>query len=397
MTSVVDTSVKFAVSSMQDAPVINGMAGSLIAALDAFLVNGFANKQVTSGAVSGGVCRLNFTGQSAAMVHSVILVAGITGANAAINGEQKVTAVSSSWVEFKTDLPDGAVTGSVSFKMAPLGWEKVFAGTNKAVYRPTDSRGTRPFVKVDDSNALYARVTMYESMTDVDSGLGQAPLASVLTGGYYWHKRQTAGGSGAYWLLAGDSRGFYCMLAPNASSAAVSGGYGLYAHFAGDLNSFRSGDPWCSVLTGAVSATYTDTAGCIFSTATNTGITLQRLSSGLGSAVQVARNTWGGSGAVSGNDSTHGAFPSRSDNGLRLSPIVISDGAMSINGPRGELPGVYHCTQSGLTSAFGAGVAIAETHGAFSDLGLASIGCGGLSAAPLGCGFIALGTPWRAS
>jgi hypothetical protein len=65
-----------------------------------------------------------------------------------LNGEQRVTAVANGWVEFKTDLPDGAVTGSISFKMAPLGWEKVFSKTNVSVFRQTDPRGTRMFYRV---------------------------------------------------------------------------------------------------------------------------------------------------------------------------------------------------------------------------------------------------------
>ena len=144
MASIVDTSIKHAYSSMAGAPIVSGTAGSLIATLDAFLVTGWGSKAVDSAVISNGVCRLNFaSGKSAAETHSVIQVSG--AAQTVLNGEQRVTAVASGWVAFKTEMPDGVLTGTISFKMAPLGWEKVFTGTNKAVYRASDPRGTRMF------------------------------------------------------------------------------------------------------------------------------------------------------------------------------------------------------------------------------------------------------------
>lgn len=392
MTSVVDTSVKFAISSMQDAPLINGTAGSLIAALDAFLVNGFANKQVTSGVVSGGVCRLSFTGQSAAMAHSVILVAGITGANAALNGEQRVTAVASSWVEFKTDLPDGAVTGSISFKMASLGWEKVFAATNKAVYRSQDPRGTRPFIRIDDSNALSARVQMYESMTDVDTGVGVAP---AIAGGYYWGKSDSASGTAKYWMMIGDSRGLYLGNAlSSASSAESQNGYPVNIKYMGDLRSSKSGDAWSGFLSGAISSSWTDTSGDVFATTNVNGMTLQRASHGLGSAIVCDKGTWGISG-MSGVAGGMGVFPARADNSLRLGAFTVFDGVRD-NGPRGELPGALHCPQTGLTAAIGQGVRFRDGNGDFAGKTLLSV-WGGTPSSTSGQGvaFFDASGPWR--
>lgn len=70
------TAVKWAVSSMTGAPTLSGTAGSLITLLDAFLVNGFGTKAVDSAQVTDGICRLSFTGTSAALEHTVISVAG---------------------------------------------------------------------------------------------------------------------------------------------------------------------------------------------------------------------------------------------------------------------------------------------------------------------------------
>ena len=391
MASPVDTSVKHAYSSMTGAPAIGGTVGSLTGALDAFLVNGWGAKAVDSAVISNGTCRLNFaSGKSAAEAHAVILVTGATPL--ALNGEQKVTAVATGWVEFKTDLPDGAVTGSISFKMAPLGWEKVFSKTNVAVYRPTDPASTRTYYRVDDTNALYARVQMYESMTDVDNGVGPAPL--TISGGYYWHKKQS-GTASSYWVLAGDSRGFYYAIgAGSSSTAASSNNNALLSHFIGDLNGYRSGDAWAAVLTGVEGTNFATTTGCVFCSSTSVGFTLKRLSHGLGAAVQCLRKVFGDVQSRSGNDGTLGAFPSSVDNGLHLSVILLTDGVNSAS-PRGSMPGAYHCPQSGALAAFGSDVAITKGQGPFTGKHLLSMQAGMPSSGSQGLAFLDVTGPWR--
>lgn len=390
----ISTAVKWAISSMMGAPTLNGTAGSMIAVLDAFLVNGFGTKAVDSAQVTSGVCRLAITGGSAAQDHCVIQLAGVTGGGATLNGLQRVKAATASYVEFACDLPDGTLTGTITYKVAPLGWEKVFSKTNVAVYRSTDPAGTRAYYRVDDTNALYARVHVYESMSDVDNGLAAAPATPA--GGYYWHKRSAAGATGVYWALAGDSRAFHLMVAPNAgAAAATSAGYGAVVYSAGDPKSYRSGDAWCGLLSGAPTVTYSDTAGCLFSSAVNTGLIAQRLSAGLGGAVACARSVTGAAGSVSGADASLGPYPSRADNGLRLSPVVISDGAMSLYGPRGDVAGLYHCPQTGVAASFGADVRLTPGSGALTGKVLLSIGCGNLAGAAAGCGFVDVTGPWR--
>ena len=246
MASVVDTSVKFAHSEMAGAPAINGVAGSLISVLDAFLVNGFGSKSVDSATITAGVCRLNFSsGVSCADTGSVILVEG--AGNVALNGQQKVTAFSTSWVEFATDQADGSVTGTISFKAAPLGWEKVFSATNTAVYRPTDPSSTRFYLKVTDPGTTQARVQMFETMTDVNTGTNMMPTSAIVSGGYYWWKSRFANAVAQQWFLAGDGAGLYFGCKPHADAGAS---YPYVTQFAGDINSVRSGDAYCGYSLG---------------------------------------------------------------------------------------------------------------------------------------------------
>lgn len=390
MTSVVDTSVKHFYSAMAGAPTVSGTAGSLIATLDACLVTGFGVKAVDSAVVSNGVCRLSFaSGASAAKQEAVILVSGATPA--ALNGEQKVTAAATGWVEFRTDLPDGAVTGSVSFKMAPLGWEKVFSKTNVAVYRAVDPLGTRPYIRVDDTSAAIARVQMYESMTDVDTGLGVAP---ALAGGYYWHKWLNASSTSTYWLLMGDSRGFYFGNSMTGATAATQNGYPANMRYCGDLNYYRSGDAWGATLTGSTSATYNSTIGDVFSDGGSTGTSVMRASTGLGASVQASRRVFGLASSPSGSDITLGAFPSRSDNGLRLSEILITDGD-GANGPRGALPGAYHCPQTGVAAVIGGDSVLTNGSAQFAGKVLLSLTAGTPGSVNQGLGFLDVTGPWR--
>lgn len=390
MASIVDTSVKHAYSSMTGASVITGTTGSLIAALKAFLVTGWGAKAVDSAVISNGVCRLTFaSGKSAAEFHSVITVSGASPSG--LNGEQRVTAVANGWVEFKTDLPDGAVTGSINFKMAALGWEEVFSKTNVSVFRPADMQGTRPFFRIDDSNAQYARVTMYESMTDVDNGLAMSPQS--VPGGYYWYRRSNT--TACYWMLIGDGRGFHFALTTNSTNALTTGGYSGVTTFAGDLVSARSGDAWCGTLTGSPTSGASDVSGCLFQSGASAGMTLQRLSSGLGGSVQTNRALLGVAASQSGADSYLGAFPSRADNGLRLSPIYLIDGAGMTNGPRGAVPGAFHCPQTLLQAAFGSDVRFTKGEGVFAGKQLLSYGIGNPFSTNQGVAVFDATGPWR--
>lgn len=384
MASVVDTSVKHAYSSMSGAPVINGTAGSLIAALKAFLVTGWGAKSVDSVTITNGVCRLAFaSGKSAAEIHSVI---SLTGASpAALNGEQRVTGVANGWIEFKTDLPDGAVTGSISFKMAGLGWEEVFSKTNVSVFRPTDPRGTRMYYRVDDSGPTQVDVRMYESMTDVDTGVGVTPATSS---NFYWTKKGDNGTAGAYWSLIGDSQGFYYTCSPYGTQSQA---LGATTRYAGDLNSYRSGDAWCAMLSGSLSGSGSSTDGCIFSSSTAATFVVARQYHGLGGAVPLFRRAFGES-ATSGNSNALGGFPSKADNGLRLASVLLLD---SDNSPRGEAPGIYHCPQNGLTAVFPAAVAFTNGTGKFAGKKLMSVGVGPVSNNAVGIGFFDATAPWR--
>lgn len=399
MTSPVDTSVKFMHADMVGAPLLAGTAGSLINALDAFLVNGFGLKTVDSGTISNGVCRLNFTGTSCADINAVIFVAGATPAS--LNGEQKVTNVASSWVEFATALPEGPVGGTVTFKLAPLGWEKVLSKTNVAVYRPTDPAGTRPYLRVNDADPICARVTMYESMGDVDSGFNPSPAAATVVGGYYWWKKTAAGAIGVPYAFVGDAHGLFAGTMPSVAVGAPTGTVGFNVCYAGDLKSYRSGDAFCGFLTGgnasASSASNASVYGNVFDNEPATTRSVMRRANGLGSSQTCERTAYGAT--ISGNNGAFGLAPAGVNNGLFLAPIVVSDGGtLAGNGPRGELPGALCSIQSGVPGVVGLGIGQISGTGVYAGITLLRLQVVTRidgSTAQQGTGFIDITGPWR--
>ena len=390
MTSPVDTSVKHFYSSMQGGPVLAGLAGSLIALLDACLVTGWGLKAVDSASINAGVCRFNFaSGKSAAEVDTVILVSGVTPAG--LNGEQKVTAISSTWVEFNTTLPDGAVTGAVSFKMAPAGWTKPFAGTNLAVYQSPNAQSTKMFVRVDDTGTTSCRLRGYETMTDVNSGAGLFPLDSQIAGGGWMSKSASANSTPVKWRIVANDRTVYISIVGYVpSSLTAEAGRTV---FMGDFQTFKpAGDAYAFTLGCGGSGGFSENTG----TCDQPGGAYQftpRSYSAIGSSIGLTSRAEVGVDATSGADSFLGSFPSVVDGGLRLSRRLLLQGSV----PRGVLPGLYTVPQAdvGLSIA-----PLTKMTGVDSLTGrkLLAIGCGASAAAypssSLGISFIDITGPW---
>lgn len=237
--------VKWLTSDMQGAPQITNDWGVLVSMLDACLINGFNTQNPTSVARSGSTVTLTFSGGGHGFVqHQVVLVSGAVQSE--YNGEQRVTAVTGTTVTFTiAGTPATPATGTIAVKAAPLGFEKPFSGTNKAVYRSPNLSGTRMFLRVDNSlaagwDATYAKfgkVTIADAMSDVDTFTGsQAPFnpadpnrnhvltgsgAGAFNGWAKWYYAKSIGGAdssvptagGRKWALIGDDKGFYLSIA----------------------------------------------------------------------------------------------------------------------------------------------------------------------------------------
>jgi hypothetical protein len=357
MTSPVDTSVKSFDSTMLGAPALSGTAGTTIGVLDACLVNGFDTRAASSIVVSGGVATVSYSGAvHSARLNSVILVSGVTDITS-LNGEQKITAVGSGFVKFATAASPGTATGTISFKMAPLGWVKPFNGTNIGVYQSSDITSTKCYLRVDDTGTQTCRVMGYETMTDVNTGLGGFPLSGQIlgpvTGGGWWYKSAQVNSTPVVWSIHGDGKIFYINIqmgtSTNASYQMTSG------RVFGDPIPYRpGGDPYCCILNyatasggmaGGVGNTYSSSANCSFAT--------PRDFTGIGSAVGNFLMQFGipvGSNSNSGITNLAGAFPSYIDGSLWLFQKFLA--ATSTGMPRALMPGLYICGQSSIYNNF---------------------------------------------
>lgn len=392
MASPVDTSVKYFHFEMEGAPVLAGQAGRMLGVLDACLVTGFGLKAATSLVVAGGVATLTFAGSHGATVESVVLVEGVTGALAALNGEQRVTARGSSQVKFATAAPDGTAAGTVTFKMAPAGWLSPFTDTNIAVYQSAAAESTKMYMRIDDTGTTAFRLRGYEVMTGASTGSGLFPVDAQISGGGWCNKSSEANATPVKWTLVADARGGY--LSVSGYSATFAGTETGRTVFFGDFRPFRTGgDPYAFVLGCGTSGDYSTTPGTCDQDAAASQFA-PRAYHGLGTSFAHASTPESGSTNVSGQDATFGKFPSEVDGGLMLSRRFVGAGNQA---PRGVFPGLYTVPQSEVGKVY-APRSLQSGAGPLAGRKLIAVGCGASAtaypSASLGISFIDVTGPW---
>ena len=240
-----NTDIKWFSFDNLNAPQLSNTWGCLVDLLDACLVNGFGAQTVASIVISDGVGIATFNNS-----HSIkqFQVVEFSGANEpALNSEFKVLGLTANTIEFLIDLPDQTATGTISCKLAPLGWTKVFSGTQKAVYQAKDIVSNPYFLRVDNSRdpvytdtyAKFAKVGLLESCAGIDDVSGnQVPFdttnptknwvgtgsgTSAISGWFKWKyasatvsgsfrpETTAPGNSNREWLIVGNASGFYIL------------------------------------------------------------------------------------------------------------------------------------------------------------------------------------------
>lgn len=398
-----DTTVKYFHADQVGAPTLHGNQGSLIAVLDACLQDGFGLKSVDSLVVADGIATATITTGHGFDPDMVGLIAGVTPSG--LNGEKRVLSTSTTTLTYDaTGVPDGVATGTITIKVAPLGWAKVFSTTNLAVYRASSPEGTRMYLRVDETaDGREARVRGYESMTDATTGTGPFPTTGQQTNGVFWPKATAAGTSKRQWTIIGDHRTLYLHMstvdaASNPTGALAAGCVWQF----GDIKSFRAGDPYSSALCGTTSGQYGSTAaqgGSVEHASNNFGTGnpryLPRPYTGIsGSSIyeqmfELAVST----GAVSGTGGLSVSYPNGPDNSLILSRAFIAE--RSPDTLRGRTRGVYRTPQT-CHAAFSQRDKITGT-GDLVGRKLLAVKCGApASTASAGVLFFDITGPWEA-
>lgn len=341
--------VKYIHSGMRGAPVLSGTPGALIGVLDAFLLTGFGMVTAQRVTVSGGVATAHVQSGQSFDAGTVILVAGATPD--ALNGQARVLTATPSQITFATTAADGAASGTITLKVAPAGgWEKVFAGTNKAVYRSTDVQGSRFYYRIDDSGAQVARVRGFERMTDVDSGDMPFPTDRQVNGGLYWGKSTSADTQKRFYALFADSR--FVMVAIAAFSDS-GGAFPVCVQGFGDPVALSpAGDVWAACVSGASNEQnalyYPDYSGAL--TSVHGPLYAARSFAGAGGSVAAPRGVYTGVVGYSGADNALGAAPSAIDGQIKMCHHFFRS-AGDQSAPRAEAPGLLHIPQSGVAGS----------------------------------------------
>ncbi|WP_342057830.1 hypothetical protein [Aeromonas sp. OTU364] len=239
--------VKWYSNAMQGAPSLGDTsAGALAALLKAVLVTGFGTLTINSLVwdATEGAAKATIAGGHAYLQDSVVEVGGASPA--AYNGEHRVKKVSSTEVWFMLDggNPGGAASGTMSMKVAPLGWTQTFESGDGmvAIYRPANvSESGNVSLRIDNtaysgwagaSNFGYlAKMQLVEDVVDINTYTLISDVRWPATGRY----------SDKRWDLIGDPQLFYFLPAYAASNYQSMFAFGY-------IKSVRPGDRYHAIM-----------------------------------------------------------------------------------------------------------------------------------------------------
>lgn len=392
------TSVKHIHNGMRGAPQIGGTAGTLIAALDALFISGWGATAALSVNVAAGVATATLTPGETFDRDAVVLIAGATPG--ALNGEARVISTSNTSITWATTAPDGAATGTITIRYAPqTSWAKVYAGTNKAAYRSTHVQSAGHYLRIDDTGTTGARMRGYESMTDVDTGVGPFPSeAQQAGGGYLWKSVVASAAAVRYRIICDERFVLFCIGVgtgnnPSVASSAQARGFG------DPISASGAGDAWATICSvGGPNASSSQMTGSLDSTlisSVGSGATYApRAFSGLGSSVLMDPRAFSCSpGVASGVDSFLGALPSEIDGQIKPSRMAEVGNTKP---PRATVPGVFYIPQSGALGQINEGDMLdGSADVAGHRLMVLPTGSNSYTSSPTGAYLVDLTGPWR--
>lgn len=359
--------VKVYHSDQTGAPTLNGTIGSLIAVMDAVLVDGFNQVNVSAITRVGSLVTVQTAtphGYDNPLIkwwnkNGVGNIATIAGATQAeYNGEWPVTYVDAQTFTFNigTATPATPATGTITTKRAPAGFAKPFADTNRAAYRSNDITSRRHFLAVNDiadcpnsQGARYASWRGFENMSGLDAWEYPFPTIVNAAWGQYFCKSSALDATSRAWTIVSDGKFIVFWLSPNRGGTDFTAdGYSRIYGF-GDILS-TTPDAYGTLISADTSASinYSTQTDCgLMRPSQTTFYSGTMLGSGWtclarrynGQATPVwAAGLFGHSIIQASHESFgHRAFmssPNQFDNNLYLSQIKVTDGSLV----RGVLP-----------------------------------------------------------
>ena len=324
------------------APTLAGTAGYLINVLDAVLVNGY-NSQTVTITRSGTTATINKTGHG--WRNGQILA--VSGADQAdYNITARCTRIDANNVSIQVaNSPATPATGTITCKVAPLGWTKAYSGTNKAAYRQPTVGANGLYLRVDDNYTNNARVRGYEAMTDVDTGTGPFPTTvQIAAPGLYLYKSDSASTAARRWQIWSNGKIFYLVCSQFTSSFGKTAG-AFYAF--GDITSHKAADAYATVLIADTSGNYSgnsSTGGYLggYYGAPLGGHYICREANQTALSAQIGKNDCIASSRTNSSrylgSSGPGVYPDTIFGGIPMSRVFVSG---EYAGIRGRFPGLW--------------------------------------------------------
>ncbi len=391
--------VKWYTSAMPSAPVLTGLAGSLVAVLDACLVTGFGSRTLTSLSVTSEVATATIGAGHTYQQHSIVKIEGATPTE--LNGEKRILSVTGTQFTFAAaDVEDGSASGTITASMPPGGWDKVYSATNKAVYRPQDLvAATGILTRVDDTGTRpteAGRVALlrgYEAMSDIDTGTGLIPTAAQDAAGPRLLKSDTASSAGRAWFVATDGLSVILWTATYGVNQTIGA-----LHLFGDAMTYKlSGDAYCWVVQAGVGSvtslqpgyTYGQAHGSSYST----GRWIARSHTGLGSPIAFYDLPDLGLASESLRGIGLAIYPAPIDGGLLITAYRIM--TATEDGPRGELPGLWAPCHTAASITGVANFAVFSQFQGLPDRNLMWLKLAGTANQFTGACMVDLAGPWR--
>lgn len=388
------------------APVMNGNNGTLINVLDACLVTGYNSRSGLAIARVGDIATATFNSHGYTR-DQVVELAGADQAE--YNGQFRILSNTTNTFTFK--VSESAVTpatGTITCKVAPLGWNKVFSGTNTAFYQSKNILSNKMFLKVLDDGTTYssyggrfASMRGYEESSDLNTAY--APFPRFDQANHYIYKQyyNWSVGTNVAWSLIGDDMIFY--LFNNwweESGRWYDSGSGSLSVF-GDFVSYRPGDNYntiqCSNYTSFSTYQYYDFA-CFYSQNTQGGYGPPYIARAYNQISQsqsaLIRQNSVITGALGDTGTT---FPNPIDGSMQFGEICVIE---SGNLLRGKMPGMYSPSHARplytphTTSQQGS--VLRNLGGQNADYWCLIFRCHGGSSTTGGCLMFDLTNPWRA-
>ena len=135
------------------------------------------------------------------------------------------------------------------------GWTKEFTGTNKAAFRNASGAISRTYLRVQDDGpgaqgAREARLRLYSTMSDADTGTLPTPTVAQTTPGIVVRKSTTADSTARAWFVLADEKTAIVVITPGDTAATYTDIANVT--YVGDIYSYLTADAQGAFIGGRI-------------------------------------------------------------------------------------------------------------------------------------------------